>query len=339
MIAAPSTLPPRRLRVALLGCGTVGREVARRLLAPSAALRRWAPHGIELVAVLVRDLARDRDVPREVLVGTPASALGRAPDVAVEVLGGREDARRAVQSMLEAGVPVASANKTLIAHDGDRLHDAAVRGGTGLRYEAAVGAAVPVLAALAQRRGDRIVSIRGVLNGTCNAVLTSIERDGCSLASAIEQARRAGLCEPDPRADLSGADSMEKLCVLARAAGLPAPSPGDLPAGATTGIEGVAPEWVRSARRAGGAIRLVAELSVDMAAGRVHLRVAPRRLSAGDPLAAATGPENIVVIDSDPGGTLVLRGQGAGPGPTASAILGDLAALVVPQRSGVAVAM
>lgn len=323
------------MRIALLGCGTVGTEVARRLrppLGPEAPNRKGVARPCDLVAVLVRRRDVARPVPEALVVHSIQEVLARRPHVAIEAMGGCEAPRAAVRELLEAGVHVVTANKSLLAQHGSALRQAGIAAGAGLRFEAAVGAAVPIVAALRQRRADRIRSIRGVLNGTSNAVLTAMEEEGVGLAEAIEDARRLGLCEPDPSADLSGRDSAEKLAVLAFAAGLGGVGRGSSVRRRVRGIEAITRADMERARRRDRVIRLVGELRVDVEGRISSLLVAPRALPRDDPLATARGPENVSVVDSDPGGPLILRGLGAGPAPTASALLGDVAAIAATLR-------
>jgi homoserine dehydrogenase len=306
----------RGVRVALLGCGTVGRKVAHELFA------RRLGAGVDLCRVLVRDATRDRGLPAGLVTDRFEDVLASEPDVVIEALGGREPAREHVWRLLAAGAHVVSANKTLIAHHGEELGGLARARGVRLRYEASVCAGVPVLAAIAQLRGDRVWSIRGVVNGSCNFILSRLE-EGWTFASALEEARRRGLVEPDPSADISGRDSVEKMCVLASAAGLGELRPGDVSA---RGIEGVTPEDLRSARRDARTIKLIAEIEVD--GDRIRARVGPTLVPRGHELAGVADEENGVVIEAELAGRVFLRGRGAGPGPTASAILGDVAAIV-----------
>jgi homoserine dehydrogenase len=227
---------------------------------------------------------------------------------------------------------VVTANKTLVAYDGIRLSRLAAERGAAFLYEAAVGAAVPIVAALRQRQGDRVRTVRGILNGTCSFVLESMER-GVPQRAAVAEAVRRGFAEPDPSADLSGRDTAEKLAVLALALGIDPPVPGEI---ATTGIESTTPEELRWARKRGCAVRLLGEIRFDDA-GAISASVAPTLLPLRHPLAAITGAQNAVIVESDPGGELFLRGEGAGPGPTASALIGDAlrAATEVPHHRAV----
>ncbi len=311
----------RPARIALLGCGTVGREVARRLLAEGDRL------GVELVSVLVRDPSRDRGVPRELLTDRFDAILSGDPDLVIEAIGGLVPAADLVRASLERGLHVVTVNKALVAHHGSGLHAIAARTGAGFAYEATVCAGVPVLAAIRQLAPDGITAIRGVVNGTCNFVLTRLG-EGRSIDEAVAKARARGLAEPDPSTDLCGRDSAEKLCVLAAAAGYEGITPQRV---SVEGIEHVTAADVRDARRRAEEIRLVAELEVS--GGGVSLRVGPTLVPRGHPLAAVRDEENAVVISTPGAGDIVLRGKGAGPAPTAAAVIGDVARLLERPRS------
>lgn len=315
--------PP--VRVALLGCGTVGREVAHSLAAQGPRL------GVELVSILVRDGHKDRGVPHGLLTTSFDHVLDTKPSIAIEVLGGVSPAYEHVRELLSRGIHVVTANKMLLAAHGPALRAQAASSGARLRHEAAVGAGIPLFAALHQLRGDRVRGLRGVINGSCNFILTHMERHGVGLRAALDAALARGLVEPDPSADVSGRDAAEKLCVLAAELGL-ALSPADVQ---TTGIEGIGVDDLRHARRSGRALRLVAELEIHESAAGVHAtaRVGPALLSTQHPLAQLEGEENAIQIDAELAGSIVLRGRGAGPRPTASAILGDVVTIASGHRS------
>jgi homoserine dehydrogenase len=288
----------------------VGREVARRVHESSE---------LSLCKVLVRDLARDRGVPRSLLTGSFDAVLASRPDLIIEVIGGVEPALGFVRTSLEAGVPVVSANKTLMSHHGRLLRRIAHERRVGLGCEASVLAGVPVLAALDQLRADRVTRIEGVVNGSCNYILSAMAR-GLSYESALDKARGLGLVEPDPSADVSGRDSAEKLCVLAAACGVDL-SPARVE---VTGIESVTSEDCARARRSRRAVRLVARM--DPESGEAS--VAPALVRQEHPLYAVDGCDNALVIEAALAGRLVLQGPGAGPLPTASALLGEAVRLL-----------
>ena len=320
---------PRPLRIAVLGCGVVGSATVRLITALRQRIRET--HGVDLVLtrILVRDAARSRDgIESTLLTADLNDVFATEPDVIIEALGGREPAATFIERALERGISVVSANKTVIAHDGVRLQAIADRTGARLAYEASVGAAVPVLAALRQRGaggGDSVRSLRAIVNGTCNFILGRMRETGLPLERVVQEAVACGFAEPDPTADISGRDSAEKLCILARAAGFAHVTPADID---LTGIESITPRDLDAAREHGCVVRLVAELEPAIDGGQPRLRVGPAFVPTTHPLAKAKGAENVFVLDQSQAGRLVLQGEGAGPGPTAAAILGDVLSLL-----------
>lgn len=303
------TTPPR---IALLGCGTVGREVAAQLLESESRL------GIRLCAILVRDTARDRGLPRHLFTTSLAGIDAAEPDLVIELIGGLEPSGELVAGFLGRGIPVVTANKTLVAHRGRELAALARERGTHLAYEASVCAAIPVITSLRHLAGDRVLCIRGIVNGSCNFILSRLN-EGWRMDEALAEARKRGLVEPDPSADLSGRDSAEKLCVLAGACGIPL-----LPHQVETrGIEALTPDDLTAARRSGRTIKLLAEL--ELKDGTVRARVGPTLIPRAHALAGVEDEENGLVIETSLGGELFFKGRGAGPKPTASAVLGDVA--------------
>ncbi len=328
----PATNGRRTLRIGLLGCGTVGGAVARLLAERREHIGSANGVDVILTRVLVRDAARPRPgVDPAIVTCDFELLLQERPDVIIEALGGREPAATCIERALQRGISVVSANKTVIAHDGPRLQAIAQANGARLEYEASVGAAIPVLAALRQRgaaRCDPIVSIRAVLNGTCNFVLSRMRETGQPLECVLKEAIERGYAEPDPSADISGRDSAEKLCILARSAGLAHVTPSDID---TTGITEITPRDLDAAREHGFVVRLIAEL--ECREGGASLRVCPMFVPQSHPLAKARGAENVFVLEQRNAGRLVLQGQGAGPLPTAAAVLGDVLCLLEPPQT------
>lgn len=311
------TTPPR---IALLGCGTVGREVSAQLLDSESRL------GIRLCAILVRDHSRDRGLPRHLFTTSLEDIDAAGPDLVIELIGGLEPAGELVARFLGRGIPVVTANKTLIAHRGRELAALAHERGTHLAYEASVCAAIPVITSLRHLAGDRILSIRGIVNGSCNFILSRLN-EGWRMDEALAEARKRGLVEPDPSADISGRDSAEKLCILAGACGIPL-----LPHQVETrGIESLTPDDLTAARRSSRTIKLLAEL--ELTDGLVRARVGPTLIPRAHTLAGVEDEENGVVIETSLGGELFLKGRGAGPKPTASAVLGDMNHLLHPPSN------
>jgi len=322
MTDASPTSHDTRPRIALLGCGTVGSEVARRLLSG------WLPE-VRLVKCLVRDPDKPRgvglhppDAPHwpDLFTSSFDNILSSSPDLVIECLGGIEPAATHISACLERCIPVVTANKTVLAHRGGDLGALAWLHRTELAYEASVAAGIPLLASLRHLRGDRVRAIRAVINGSCNFILTRMAA-GLALEGALAEAGARGLVEPDPSADISGRDSAEKLVVLARALGLRGIEPAGV---ACRGIESITRDDIDDARRAGYAIKLVAELDAERGAANV----APALVHRDHPLAGVQDEENGIVIETELAGEIVLRGRGAGPAPTASAILGDAAKIL-----------
>lgn len=313
--------PPRSTRIVLLGCGAVGIAVARLLRESRSRLRDSHGVDLELTRILVRDASRPRDgVESRLLTGSIEEVLASEPDIVIEALGGCDPALAFVSRALHRGISVASANKTLVAHHGLDLRSIASRTGARFAYEACVGAAVPVLAAIRQRTGDPLVSLRAVLNGTCNFVLSRMRETGSPLNDVLSEAIARGLAEPDPTADISGRDSAEKLCILAREAGYTNVSVQDID---TTGIERITPRDLDAAREQGCVVRLIGEISLD-SAGEPLLRVCPMFVPQTHPLAKVKEAQNVFVVEQRHAGRLILHGEGAGPAPTAAAIVGDV---------------
>jgi homoserine dehydrogenase len=306
----PSVAPREPLRVALLGCGTVGGGVLARLLAH--------PEVFRVAGVAVRDLEKPgRSGPLLPLLTTDVNELvERDADVVVELLGGRETARRAIERALELGRSVVTANKLLLAEDVDRLARIG-RHGEALRFSASVGGALPALEA-ARRFAGRIRAISGVLNGTCNFVLDRCSA-GVPLDEAVAEARAAGFAEADPALDLDGSDAAQKLALLAREAFGVLPPWDRIP---RRGILELGPPALLEARRRGRVMRLVAACEHDGSGLRARVELV--ELPATHPFARAAGAGNALRIETTDGVLLDLAAQGAGRWPTCEAVMADL---------------
>ena len=319
--------------VALYGLGNVGSGLVEILHARDDELRSARGVHLELRHVILRDPSRPRRVrPRRVEL----SRDWRAPledaqvDVVVEAMGGLDTAGVVVETALRAGKHVVTANKALIAARGEELEALAYARGAELRYEAAVGGAIPVLHAL---RGalvaNRLTRVRGILNGTCNYILTRMAEDRLPLADALARAQELGYAEADPSADVSGADAAQKLVILARHAfGRWLPPE----AVCVEGIEALTLDAVDDALRRGCVVRLIAEAVRDDD-DSVSLRVAPVELPATDALAQVRDEVNAVTLEGDFAGPLTFIGRGAGSRPTGSAVFADLVELALLHRS------
>ena len=309
---ALSEPPTRPLRVALLGCGTVGGGVYQRL----AAL----PEMFNVLAVGTRNIehAVDSGVPVKVLTNDVEALIEEPVDVVIELLGGIEPARTLISEALRLGRSVVTANKALLAADAAKLKILASNGAT-LRYSAAVGGVVPALETINRvRRFTSLHSISGVLNGTTNFILDEIV-EGSDLSEAVLAAQKSGYAERDPKLDLDGTDAAQKLVLLARAA-----FDIDLPLTSIEkqGIETLNPNKLQEARNNGRITRLVAECR--RAVGGFVASVSPIELPLDHPLASVSGVENRLLINSQTGRSWQVSGRGAGRWPTTEAVLSDL---------------
>jgi homoserine dehydrogenase len=316
--------PP--LRIALLGCGTVGSEVVRLLhgSAEDFAARVGAP--LELAGIAVRRLGRTRDLPvDDALFTTDAQALVERDDVdiVIEVIGGIEPARTLILSALSSGKSVVTANKALLAEDGATLHLAAEQGGADLYYEASVAGAIPLLRPLRESlAGDNVSRVMGIVNGTTNFVLTRMDETGAGFAEALDEATALGYAEADPSADIDGFDAAAKAAILAGLAFHTRVTAADV---YREGITEVTAADVASAKAMGCVVKLlaIAERDGDAVSVRVHPAMIPRT----HPLGTVREAYNAVFVEAAAAGQLMFYGRGAGGAPTASAVLGDLVAV------------
>jgi len=313
------------IRVAMLGCGTVGGEVVRLLREQAADLAARVGAPVELVGVAVRRPHRHPELGE--LLTTDASALVTRPDVdvVVEVIGGIEPVRTWLLEALKAGKSVVTANKALLAEDGAGLAEAADSSGADLYYEASVAGAIPLLRPLRESlAGDRITRVAGIVNGTTNFILSSMAASGASYADALDEATRLGYAEADPSADVDGYDAASKAAILASLAFHTRVTAADVHC---EGIRNVSAVDIAAARRLGCVIKLLAICERTGDPESVSARVYPAMIPAAHPLAAVDGAFNAVFVEAEAAGQLMFYGQGAGGAPTASAVLGDLVAV------------
>lgn len=317
----------RNLRVAVLGAGSVGSQAAGLLLQHADELAARAGARLELVGVGVRDLdaRRDTDIPRELLT-TDLDALVTGADIVVELMGGIEPARTLILSALQSGADVITANKALLAEHGPELFDLAAQVGAQLHYEAAVGGAIPIIRPLRDSlAGDRVTRILGIVNGTTNFILDSMDATGADYADALAEATRLGYAEADPTADVEGFDAAAKVAILAS---LAFHTTVPLSAVHREGMSSVTAAQVEAARRTGYVVKLLAiverltdpETGVEGVSARVH----PALVPVQHPLAAVHGGNNAVFVQAEAAGSLMFYGAGAGGIQTASAVLGDV---------------
>jgi homoserine dehydrogenase len=317
----------RNLRIALLGAGSVGSQVARLLLEHGDELAGRVGAGLELVGVAVRDIDAPRDarIPRD-LFTTDARSLILSADIVIELIGGIEPAREYILLAINSGADVLTGNKALLATHGPELFDAANQVGAQLYYEAAAGGAIPIIRPLRESlAGDRVRRVLGIVNGTTNYVLDRMDVAGESFDAALETATGLGYAEADPTADIEGYDAAQKAAILASLAfhtAVPVESV------YREGIRGVTTAQVEAAKASGYVVKLLAicERLVDPETGieGVSARVHPALIDRRHPLAAVHGAKNAIFVQAEAAGDLMFYGAGAGGVETASAVLGDL---------------
>ena len=318
----------RPLKVALLGCGVVGSEVARLMTTTAADLGARIGAGVELAGIAVRRPGRARDLPVDpALFTSDAQELVSRPgvDVVIEVIGGIEPARSLILAAMENGASVVTANKALLAEHGAQLHAAAEKHGVDLYYEAAVAGAIPLLRPLRESLvGDKVKRVLGIVNGTTNFILDRMDSSGAGFDEALDEATELGYAEADPTADVEGFDAAAKAAILASLAFHTKVTAADV---YREGITQVSASDVASAREMGSVVKLLAICEVDEARESVTARVHPAMLPRTHPLAGVREAYNAVFVESEAAGQLMFYGPGAGGTPTASAVLGDLVAV------------
>ena len=305
----------------IAGFGTVGRAVAR-------IVAGGVHPGLRLTHVCNRDVARKRvDWAGPDVVWTDSfQALVDSPvDVIVELIGGHDPARAWIEQALAAGKSVVTANKQVIAHGGPALLREAERRGRHLLFEAAVAGGVPILRGLREGvAGDRLRRIQGILNGTCNYVLTRMESAGLTFADALAEAQRLGYAEADPTDDVDGHDAGAKLAILAGVGLGRVVRVDDIPVEPITAVAAVD---IGYARRLGCVIRQVARAELLPGGRGLHAAVRPALVSEASTLGRVEGSRNVVVVDGEFGGETAFSGFGAGGAPTAVAVVSDLIAI------------
>ena len=324
------------LRVALLGCGTVGSAVVRLLHEQAYDLTARIGEPIELAGIAVRRLNRDRGplpVSAE-LFTTDALGLVKRDDVdvVIELVGGIEPARTWLLEAFSGGKSVVTGNKALLAEDAATLHTAAAQHGVDLYFEAAVAGAIPLLRPLRESlHGDRIGQVTGIVNGTTNYILSRMDATGAGFGEALDEATVLGYAEPDPTADVEGFDAAAKAAILASLAFHTRVSAADV---YREGITEVTAADVASARDMGCVIKLLC-IATRSATDGVSVRVHPAMIPRSHPLASVGDAFNAVFVEADAAGQLMFYGRGAGGAPSASAVLGDLVAVARNRRAGV----
>lgn len=327
---------PQSLRVALLGCGVVGGEVARLLTRDADEIAQRVGARLELVGIAVRRLGKDRhlDLPED-LFTTDATQLVKNADIVIEVIGGIEPARELILSALDHGASVVTANKALLAEDGATIYEAAEKAERDIFFEAAVAAAIPIVRPLRESlAGDHIKRVLGIVNGTTNYILDEMTTKGVSFAEALEEAQALGYAEADPTADIEGFDAASKAAILASIAFHTRVSIGDV---YREGITEVTSGDIAAAADLDSVVKLLAicDRTETENGPAIAVRVHPAMIPNSHPLASVHGAYNAVFVEAESAGQLMFYGPGAGGAPTASAVLGDVVVAARNRVNGV----
>ena len=323
----------KSIHVGLLGCGTVGTGVARILLENEALLKARVGADIHLTRVADIDLKKNRGIRfnKGVLI-KDASEIVDDPDIdiVVETIGGLTAAYDLILRAIKSGKHVVTANKALLAVHGNALFSAAYRKGVDLAFEASVGGCMPVVKTLRESLvGNRIESMIGILNGTCNYILTQISREGMTFKEALAQAQAQGFAEADPTLDVEGHDAAHKLAILSALAYGMTINLKDI---YIEGISGITPLDIDFARQFGYTVKLLA-ISKNFG-NRVEARIHPTMVPENNLLSSVNGSVNALTITGDRAGDMMLYGYGAGMMPTASAVVSDIVDLARNILSG-----
>ncbi|MGA0866686.1 MAG: homoserine dehydrogenase [Candidatus Nanopelagicaceae bacterium] len=319
-----------KIGVGLLGCGTVGSEVAHLLKRDQADLSARAGASLELVKVGVKDAGKERAGIDKVLITADLVSIVTDPSISIviEVMGGIEPARTLILQALAAKKSVVTANKALLAKHGAEIFAAAKANGVDLYYEAAVGGAIPIVRPLRESIvGDSVTRVMGIVNGTTNYILTKMDEEGAAYHDVLKEAQRLGYAEADPTADVEGHDAAAKIAILASLAFHTQVSIDDVHA---EGIARLDKRDIEIAQAIDHVIKLLAIAEVNEDANgkqQVSVRVHPTLIPRHHPLASVRNAFNAVFVEAKSAGELMFYGRGAGGAPTASAILGDLVAI------------
>jgi len=316
----------KEIQVGMLGFGTVGSGVVRLIRENASIIQEKLGAKLKLKRIAVRDTKKDRGITLEpgVLTDDFQSVLSDPGiSIIVELIGGYSPAREYVLAAIENGKHVVTANKALLAFHGEEIYAAAARIRVEVRYEAAGGGGIPVLSAFkGNMAANRFWTVLGILNGTCNYVLTRMTREGADFDAVLKNAQDLGYAEADPTFDIQGIDTAHKLCLLIT---LCFGTRVDFKDIYTEGIASVSALDIDFARRFGYRIKLLAIGKRD--GERVEARVQPTMVPVDDPLSAIDGVFNAIRVSGNYAGTVMFSGRGAGREPTASAVVGDLMAI------------
>jgi len=313
------------LRVAVLGFGTVGSSVAR-------ILTEHPPAGLQLTHVFNRSVHRKRTdliSPSVKWTEDIGEILSSDADIVIELIGGLDPAGKWIRQALESGKSVVTANKQVIAQQGPELVRLAHKYGQHIAFGASVAGGVPVIAGLQEGlAGDELIQLCGILNGTCNYILTRIERAGVSFEEALREAQKLGFAEANPAEDVDGLDARAKLTILARA-GLHVSAASEIPARSISTLEPIDFEY---AKLLDCTIRQISR--AERTADRLFAAVEPMLISRSSPLAGVEGPQNLVMSTGKFGGETVFAGHGAGGNATAVAVVSDLISIARSRQTG-----
>ncbi|HVP49569.1 MAG TPA: homoserine dehydrogenase [Bryobacteraceae bacterium] len=311
----------RKLKIGLLGCGTVGGGLVELVSKNSSLIRQRAGVELSITKILVRDPVKDRPgVERSLLTTQSEKVLNNGCDMVVELVGGIEPARTFIQRSLASGKHVVTANKALLALDGFSLMKAAELQKVRLGFEASVCGGIPIIRALRNGLvGNQIQSLTGILNGTCNYILSRMTEDRVEFDVALAEAQAKGFAEADPTLDIDGHDAAQKLKILAE---LAFHSRVDAHAVKTEGIRHITADDIQAARELGCVIKHIASAAV--ADDGITIEVRPVLLPASHQLAGVRDENNAVLVRGDAVGEMLFSGKGAGSLPSASAVLSDI---------------
>jgi homoserine dehydrogenase len=313
--------PQMAVGIGILGGGVVGGSLARRLLSDRQAILQKTGLDLELVKIAIRDTERPRLFPASYAT-THVEEVVDDPDVnlVVELLGGRRPAGSLVRRALQAGKPVVTANKELLAAEGPELFEIAAGKGVSLLFEAAVGGGIPLIRPLTESlAGEKLTRVIGIVNGTTNYILSAMAEDGSSYEDALSEAQRLGFAEADPTADVGGADAAAKAVILG---GLAFGVWADAETVYRRGIDELQITEIAFARELGYVIKLLA--TAESLPEGISVRVHPALVPLSHPLASIRGATNAVFVEGPAIGQLLFSGPGAGGEPTATAVLGDV---------------
>ena len=323
---------PPTMKIALLGCGSVGSQVARLLHEQATDLSLRTGARLELAGIAVRRLSHPRPGIDPGLLTDDALELATRPDVdiVVEVIGGLQPAESLLLAAMKTGKSVVTANKALLAEHGEQIHAASRAFGADLYYEASVAGAIPLLRPLRESlAGDTVHRVLGIVNGTTNFILDRMDSSGADFSESLEEAQALGYAEADPTADVEGFDAAAKAAILAGIAFHTRVTAADVH---REGITEVTAADIASAKMLGRIVKMLAicERLGDGVAVRTHPAMIPR----SHPLAAVGGAYNAVFVEAQSAGRLMFYGAGAGGTPTASAVLGDVVAVARNRLAG-----